>query len=124
MGQRIPLTDFVRDPPIVSIEVSAKFMGRTDCPSLFLMEVIVLNRQEQVIHRTRAGPLEAPVDFWETTRLRVGPIAEAHSLIMVIGGKDTRFWQGDFGSKASDCSVRILGSPEELDDMMLPLAGA
>mmetsp|Transcript_2940 Transcript_2940/g.4423 ORF Transcript_2940/g.4423 Transcript_2940/m.4423 type:complete len:511 (+) Transcript_2940:79-1611(+) len=119
MGQRISLVELVRDPSSVQIEVSAKFMGRTDCPSVFMMEAIVLNRQQQPIQRAQTGPMNAPVDFWETARLVVGPIPGAHEVIMVIRGKDERFWQGDFGSKAANCSVRILGSQEELDTILL-----
>lgn len=122
MGQRVSLAAFVRDPSLVQIEVSAKFMGRTDCPSIFFMEAVVLNQQERPIHRARVGPAEAPVDFWETSRLVFGPIPDACYVVMVIGGKDTRFWQGNFGSKATECSVRILGSQEELDATLLPPA--
>jgi len=123
MNQKVSLTNLVRDPSLAKIEVSAKFMGRTDCPSIFMMEAIVLNRQQQPIHRAHIGPVEAPVDYWETARLIVGPLPGAQDIVMVISGKDARFWQGNYGSKAADCSIRVLGSQEELDaTLLLPLA--
>ena len=43
MAQFIPLHQIVRDPSRCRLEVSAKFMGRSDCPSLFHLKAIVLN---------------------------------------------------------------------------------
>jgi hypothetical protein len=64
--------------------------------------------------------LDAPADFWERTSLRLEPTPGAHEVVLVVYGKDRRFWQGPFGSKVADCSVRVLCSEEELDVLLLP----
>ena len=43
----------------------------------------------------------------------------AHKLIMAVRGKDCQFWAGNFGSKVCHCSVRVLGSQEELDENLI-----
>ena len=58
--------------------------------------------------------LEAPPDFWERASLVLEPTPDTHQVLIVVHGKDTHFWQGNFGSKVADCSVRVLGTPEEL----------
>jgi hypothetical protein len=118
MAQRVTLHRFVTDPSSVRVEVSAKFMGRTDCPSVFRMEAIVLNSGSEQIHRANIGPLDAPSDFWERASLIVDSIPNAHEIIMVVYGKDSRFWQGDFGCKVAECSVRVLCSEDEWETVL------
>lgn len=136
----------VLTPPLnwigpVRIEVSARYMGRTDCPSVFRMESILSSarrnglddsRTLQVISRQSTPTLEAPPDYWESARLEV--VLDPHRLPIllsnqfnlilqvVVMGRDRRFWQGRFGSKVADISVRILGSDEELNANCLPFS--
>ena len=36
------------------------------------------------------------------------------STTIEIAGKDQRAWHGNYGSKVADCSIRILGTNDEL----------
>jgi hypothetical protein len=132
MGQLVPLHQYVRDPNQVRIEVAAQYMGRTDCPSVFRLEAVVLNRQGRPVHRLMTDILPTPQDDWDRASLILEPQQQqqqpahdnhnnnsAHSLLMIVHGKDTRFWQGMFGAKVADCSVRILGSSQLLQEQMM-----
>ena len=119
MLQSVALHEYVRQPSLARIEVSAKFMGRTDCPSLFKLEALVIDSQRRIIHRAETSMLTAPVDFWEKASLIIDPIPGAHEVAMVVRGKDARFWAGNFGSKICHCSVRVLGTDEELGTILL-----
>lgn len=118
MGQRVPLHRFVNDASSVRIEVSAKFMGRTDCPSVFLLEAIVFDAQRRVLHSISTPELDAPADFWEKTSLVIEPTPGAHEVAICIRGKDRRFWRGNFGAKVAECSLRILCSEENLEHVL------
>jgi hypothetical protein len=120
MAQAVKLHRLVRDPSAARIEVACRFMGRSDCPSIFRLEAIVLNDQQHVLCRVQTVPLDAPADFWERTSLLLEPTPGAHEIVMVVYGKDRRFWQGPFGSKVADCSVRVLCSDEDMDALLLP----
>lgn len=120
MAQSLPLHRLVRDPSQVRLEASAKYMARTDCPSLFRMEVIIMDQQGRPVARKGTNILQAPADFWERKSLIMEPTPRAHELVLVIHGKDARFWRGNFGSKVTDCQVRVLGEREELERVLLP----
>lgn len=123
MAQAVPLYRHVRNASMVRIEVSAKYMGRTDCPSVFLLEAVLLDAQGRPVARQATDRLSAPADFWERASLLFEPPNipnTAHQIVMIVHGKDERFWRGNFGSKVTDCKVRILGEPEELERVMLP----
>ena len=92
MAQKVPLHKYVRDPSSAHIEVSAKFMGRTDCPSVFKMEAVVTNSTRRVLHRVETSELVSPVDFWEKVSLTIDPVENAHDVTMGLYGKDQRFW--------------------------------
>ncbi|KAL9183140.1 hypothetical protein ACHAXT_004927 [Thalassiosira profunda] len=72
-SQTVPLRQYVRNPSAARLEVSAKYMGRTDCPSVFKMAAIVTNAQGREIHRAATSELAAPADFWEKTTLSIEP---------------------------------------------------
>ena len=118
MAQVVPLHRVVTDPSRVRLEVSARYMARTDCPSVFYLEAILIDSQQRRVHSMATPMLDAPQDYWERATLILEPSPGAHSLVMIVTGKDSRFWQGTFGSKVTDCSVRVLGSPEELQQIM------
>ena len=120
MSQSIPLHRIVRNPSMARVEVSAKFMGRTDCPSVFILQAVVMNSQRSVIHQSSTSLLTAPADFWEKVSLIIEPVGGAHEVAIVVCGKDERFWQGNFGSKVCHCSIRVLGSQEELQNNIVP----
>lgn len=118
MAQFIPLHRILRNPSRCRLEVSAKFMGRSDCPSVFELMVIVQNSQQRVIYESSSPVLVPPADFWENISVVIEHIQGAHELIMIVRGKDNQFWAGNFGSKVCHCSVRVLGSQEELDEIL------
>ena len=126
MAQAVSLDQFVVPGAAsrIRVEASAKYMGRTDCPSLFRMEALFLNAQRQVIARQDTGQLVAPADFWERASLILEPTQGAAFTVLVIHGKDRNFWAGNFGSKVTDCKIRILGTQEELEQILLPRRAA
>lgn len=126
MAQTVDLRPFVHDPSQVTIEVAAKFMARTDCPSVFRMEAILLDSSgRRPLLRKGTPELDAPPDGWERVRLELSPTPNAAFAAIVVYGKDSRFWQGDFGSKVADCSVRVVAdSREELGQAMRGGIGA
>ncbi|KAL3909417.1 MAG: hypothetical protein SGILL_008096 [Bacillariaceae sp.] len=144
MMQRIDLSRHLRpdaEGPI-RIEVSSRYMGRTDCPSVFRMNAILAWTTETerlsrlyprfVVQQKATETLDAPPDYWERASLELSFDPRMVALqregrrclavYVIVAGKDQRFWQGTFGSKVSDISVRILGSPERLESIMLPEA--
>jgi hypothetical protein len=118
MGQFVPLHRFVNNASSVRIEVSSKVMGRTDCPSVFRLEAIVLDSQRRTLHHAKTSEIDAAADFWEKISLVLEPTPGAHEIVIVVCGKDKRFWQGNFGSKVAECSVRVLGSEAELEQVL------
>jgi hypothetical protein len=118
-------TSTARFPTDCSLEVSARYMGRTDCPSVFCLKAKLLDAQRRPLRRSpeQATPiLEAPPDYWERVRLvlPISPNTNARYLSVVVMGKDSRFWQGRFGSKVTDISVRLLGPPEQVAALLQP----
>ena len=119
MYQSVPLYRYVHNPSSVRIEASAKFMGRTDCPSVFRMELFATNAQGQTIRQISTETMNSPADFWEKATLILEPVAGLHEVTLCIAGKDSRCWRGDYGSKVCHCSVRVLGTEEELESILL-----
>lgn len=119
MAQCIELHRILRHPSRCRLEVSAMFMGRGDCPSVFHLEAIVCNSRGRTIYKTSLSPMSAPADFWERASVVIENVEGAHKLIMAVRGKDCQFWAGNFGSKVCHCSVRVLGSQEELDENLI-----
>jgi F-box associated region len=149
MVQEVNLSQLLQAPrqwqvPL-RLEVSARYMGRTDCPSVFQMQaVLFLGRNRNhvatapssgtvpVLLRETTPILDAPPDYWESARLELmvepSQLPQEFSpgcsltLHVVIIGKDRRFWQGRFGSKVAEISARILGTSAVLDAAILPAA--
>ena len=119
MAQTVQLGEVLVDPSGARIEVSAKFMGRTDCPSVFCLDAVLTDAAGVVLRRETTGQRDAPADFWERSSLLFEPTRGAHAVTVVVSGKDSRFWNGNFGSKCCHCSVRVLGMEEELDELLL-----
>jgi hypothetical protein len=136
-SQAVPLSAILRGP--ARIEASCRFTGRTDCPSVFRMEALVLGHPQQqqqqqqprretlpVLQRVSTPVLDTSPDCWETARVEFAELvdpARCHSVALVVAGKDGRFWAGDYGAKVAACSVRVLGDPDELERVLRPDAG-
>lgn len=134
MAQSVPLQRYLR-PDTAStavrprFEASAKYMARTDCPSLFQLEVLLVHATTRATVVRKGTPvLTAPADCWERASLIVEPdeipqhaVLRELDVILVVRGKDQAFWQGRFGSKVTECTIRLLGSPtEEVEQWLLP----
>mmetsp|Transcript_32231 Transcript_32231/g.63810 ORF Transcript_32231/g.63810 Transcript_32231/m.63810 type:complete len:580 (+) Transcript_32231:2-1741(+) len=120
MRQEVPLHRYVTDPSVARVEISASYMGRTDCPSVFGIEALLFDSGRNELRRAGSSLLEAPVDSWERATVVFEPEPGLHTIVVVVYGKDRRFWQGTFGSKVANCSVRVLGEEGVLRDMLLP----
>jgi F-box associated region/RING-like zinc finger len=118
MWQKVPLHQYIHDVSSARIEVSAKYMARTDCQSLFKLEAIVLDSNVRVIHRITTDILDAPVDCWERATLLIEPTQGANDVIILIHGKDKPFWSGNYGSKVAECSVRVLCAEEDVPNIL------
>lgn len=119
MSQSIPLHQLVRHPSTARLEISARYMGRTDCPSVFKLQAVVTNSMRVVIHQSSTATLLAPSDCWEKATLIIEPVEGAYEVAMIVCGKDERFWQGNFGSKLCRASIRVLGTQEEMRDILV-----
>ena len=135
------------------LEVLARFTARTDCPSVFRLEAIVSNANYRPLQRLATPILDAPPDYWDRARLVLDNVpmlrtaitttttigdegnnnndataaaaaAAARFVTIAVTGKDGRFWSGNFGSKVADCSIRVLGTPEELARVMIAPAAS
>ena len=125
-------------PQTIRVEVSARYTGRTDCPSVFALQAILSdgtspNPREPRATRPRrdappppqrlsSGTLQAPPGvYWERAALEfvIDTAAQRYhrpTVTVIVMGKDQRFWQGNFGSKVADVTVRVVGAtPAELE---------
>lgn len=104
--------------PNLSFEVSARYMARTDCGSIFCLKATLWDQQLRPISIQTTPVLEAPPDYWERARLVLSTTAASRYLSVVVMGKDSRFWNGLYGSKVTEISVRLLGSPNEIERLI------
>lgn len=91
------------------IEVSAMYMGHLECPSVFRMQAELLDASGRCIQKSSTRILKAASDSWEQAMLVLEPTATAHSVKTTLHGKDGLLWRGHYGSKVTDCSVRVMG---------------
>jgi hypothetical protein len=131
--QQVFLKDYIRsadamastathqlDQNDISIRVvfEAYYIGRTDCPSEFCLEGLIIKHDDTtndhgtVQQRLSTGMCASPVDEWERASLQYDFLtldqARKSSVVFAIHGKDCRFWYGNYGSKVTDCSLRIV----------------
>lgn len=122
MCQTLDLSRLLKNPSTATarIEVSARYMGRTDSPSFFRLEAILMDENQRPLQRSATPKLEAPPDYWERASLILEGVAlpEARYLNVTLVGKDGNFWQGTFGSKVAECSLRVLGTPPEVAQLL------
>ena len=65
--------------------------------------------------------LNTSPDAWELATLSLENLAwnrNPRYLSVVVLGKDSRFWQGLYGSKVAQISLRVLGSPDQVSYWM------
>lgn len=108
MAQCVDLNHFVVNPGSSLIEVSARYLARTDCPSVFQLSAALYNERYERLDWFESPIQDAPADFWERLRHTFSPQPGARYVVIAIKGKDSNFWAGRFGSKVADCSVRVL----------------
>ncbi|KAJ8905205.1 hypothetical protein NDN08_001714 [Rhodosorus marinus] len=122
--QGVNLRKFVVHPSDICVEVSAKYMARTDCPSVFELVACILDSEGRILNSFSSGVLAAPADYWDGVRHVFEPTDGAHFALVVARGKDHRFWRGNFGSKVTCLSVRVLFDESVTDprDIIYPEA--
>lgn len=136
MEQRIDLRNVLRDfcwqqdnrpvhnQPLgpLRFEASAKYTGRTDCPSVFCLKAFLLDETGHHVLKQWATPvLNTSPDAWEQATLSLEDFPwnrNPRYLAVVVLGKDSRFWQGLYGSKVAQISLRLLGSPDQVSYWM------
>lgn len=93
-----------------AVQVSARYQARTDCPSVFQLTAIAMGRNQREVARLQTDVLDAPPDHWAKAELVFEHLSleRVNYVAIMVTGKDQRFWQGNFGSKVADCSIRIL----------------
>jgi hypothetical protein len=148
MMQRVNLLELLQETTAdrvepIRLEVSSRYMARTDCPSVFRMQAAVgWSRTAQntsldprhILDQKITDLFEAPPDYWERASLQLQldpsclravpqpPSGRQLGLYVAVMGKDRRFWQGNFGSKVAEISARVLGSQEQLESILTPAA--
>ncbi len=121
MQQILDLSTVLRiRSPNLSMEVSARYMGRTDCPSVFCLKAFLLDEHLRPITEQATPKLEAPPDYWERARLVLSTTEASRYIVVIVMGKDSRFWQGLYGSKVAEISIRLLGSTQEIERLIRP----
>lgn len=141
MNQTVDLTKVLRlgndasntdIPSVVRVEVSARYTGRTDCPSMFQLYAVLEEGDPSVPlvqgdprrQLRLTGALEAPPGgYWEraSLELEVDTTWKRPLMIVLVGGRDGRGWAGNYGSKVADITVRVVGlAPEEMEALVIP----
>ena len=119
--------------PVVRVEVLTCYIGRHDCPSFFSLLAILSDTPDPgstVVERLSTGILQASRGvYWERASLvfELGTLEEilrqySHGSVVTVAviGKNENFWDGPYGSKVADITVRVLGrTPEEIDALVL-----
>lgn len=108
MAQAIDLRSFARFPSSAVLQVSVRHMSRTDCPSVLYLETAVYDHHFTELHYVRTDELHPPPDFWDEKTIGIPPTDNACFVIVVVRGKDTRFWNGMYGAKVTDVAVRVV----------------
>ena len=120
MVQTLDLSTVFQTPPVNHVlEVSARYMRRTDCPSKFCLKAVLLDAQQNVIDQKSTPTLEPPPDYWERAELLFATTSNARYLSVIVMGQDAKFWRGNYGSKVTEISVRLLGVPEEIQRFLI-----
>lgn len=89
------------------MRVSARILARTDCPSEFRMRAMLFDNQFNSLESFDSNVISPPVDFWDIVDFSFSETPGARFVVLAIYGKDTRFWQGNYGAKVANCSVKV-----------------
>lgn len=122
MAQVIDLRQFLAQPYHACVQVRARYMARTDCPSVFVLMAALYDANGRELQREISDVLHAPADFWEPVSHIFSPTPAAAFVAVAIRGTDGRGWAGNYGAKCTNVSVRVLfdGSNATEQQLMLP----
>lgn len=124
MAQVIPLSNFLARPGDACLEVSARYMARTDCASRFAMDAVLYSSDFSELAHFSSGRLSAPADYWEPVKHIFNPQARAAYLVIAVRGTDERTWAGEYGSKCTDLSLRVRFSDSTADESVIAIPEA
>jgi hypothetical protein len=80
---------------------------------------VMLDAEERTIDVQATPVLEPPPDYWEKATLLVSIVPNVRYLSVIVMGQDGKFWSGNYGSKVTEISVRLLGVPEEIQKYLV-----
>ena len=86
----------------------ARFASRTDNEGEYYLQVSLLDEKEQEIpgHRFDSGVNKALPDEWEKVEYTFFPVPDtARYVRFEDGGKDTKYWAGQYGVKMAGAAV-------------------
>lgn len=124
MEQTVNLTKSENSSPSTSssVQVAASFMGHAECPSVFRLSAEFLDAQGTVLHKQSTRILSTANKAWQRTALLLPPTLGAASVKMILHGKDGQLRPGHYGSKVTNCSVRIIPTkPASSFSSLLPM---
>ncbi|PXF48977.1 E3 ubiquitin-protein ligase highwire [Gracilariopsis chorda] len=124
MAQVIDLRPFARFPSSAVLQVSVRHMARTDCPSVMRLQTAVYDQHFNELKHFCTDELQPPPDFWDERSIEVPPTEHACFVVVVVHGKDTRFWQGLYGAKIADVAVRVVLDDSVRDESQVLLEQA
>ena len=91
------------------VEVSARFMAHDKVPSSFRLQAKLLDARGKTLQKLSTRILVAPHKFWGRAALVFESVVGANAVKLTLHGKDGVLMPGYYGSKVTNCCVRILG---------------
>lgn len=120
-AQIVDLTRYLRRFDL-GIEVAARYMGRTDCPSHFRLRAVALDISGVKVADLRGDRKQCPPGYWEREVLTFAGNERIRYIVVFLEGQDDRFWQGWYGAKVTDVSVKVkLNEQGQLDEQEVML---
>lgn len=92
----------------VPLEVSARYMARSDCPSVLKLQLAWYDVHLHKVGSWESETLECPVDYWRRVSKRIVLERSLKHVILVLWGTDTRSWAGTYGSKVTDIRATLI----------------
>lgn len=123
MSQAVDLHRFLLRPEHARLQVSARFMARTDCPSIFVLKAALYDSNFEELESMTSEELSAPADFWEPVSHVFEPRERARFVLVGVSGKDSKGWAGEYGSKVTDVAVRVLFNGSTASDTVIMAPG-
>lgn len=120
MEQTLDLSKVFHTLPVDRVlEVSARYMRRSDCRAKFSLKAVLLDGQQRVINQKSTPAIEPPPDYWERAELLFSTTSNTRYLSVIVMGQDAQYWRGNYGSKVTEISVRLLGVPDEIEPFLI-----